>query len=73
MVKSESERHSKFLDIGARRTEDIIHKIRLLSNLSNTSNYYYTDEEVTKMFRSIKEEIRKAEGSFKGADNRFSF
>ena len=73
MVKSEQERHSKFRDIGARRTEDLIHRIKLLSNLSNKSNYYYTDDEINKMFRSIREELRKAESSFKGAERKFSF
>ena len=73
MVKSEQERHSKFRDIGARRTEDLIHRIKLLSNLSNKSNYYYTDDEVSKMFRSIREELRKAESSFKGGEKKFSF
>ena len=73
MVKSEQERHSKFRDIGARRTEDLIHRIKLLSNLSNKSNYYYTDDEINKMFRSIREELRKAESSFKGGEKKFSF
>tara|TARA_B100000676_G_C17373273_1_gene481722 strand:+ start:120 stop:341 length:222 start_codon:yes stop_codon:yes gene_type:complete len=73
MVKSEQERHSKFRDIGARRTEDIIHRIKLLSNLSNKSNYHYTDDEVNKIFRSIRDELRKAESSFKGADSKFTF
>ena len=73
MVKSDQERHSKFRDIGARRTEDLIHRIKLLSNLSNKSNYYYTDDEVNKMFRSIREELRKAESSFKRGEKKFSF
>ncbi len=73
MVKSQEERHSKFRDIGARRTEDIIHRIKLLSNLSNKSNYHYTDDEVNKIFRSIRDELRKAESSFKGADSKFTF
>ena len=73
MVKSDQERHSKFRDIGARRTEDLIHRIKLLSNLSNKSNYYYTDDEINKMFRSIREELRKAESSFKRGEKKFSF
>ena len=73
MVKNEYERHSKFIDIGARRTEDILHKIKLLSNLSNKSNYHYTDEEVNKMFGSIRVELRKAEATFKSEEKKFNF
>ena len=73
MVKSQQERHDKFIDIASRRVEDLLHKVKLLSNLSNKSNYHYTDYEVTKMFSSIRSELRKAESSFKVADQKFNF
>tara|TARA_Y100001936_G_C16082525_1_gene678985 strand:+ start:62 stop:283 length:222 start_codon:yes stop_codon:yes gene_type:complete len=73
LVKDQEERHSKFKDIGSRRVDDLLHKIQLLSNLSNTSNYFYTEDEVNKMFRTIREELKKAEGSFRAKDNKFTF
>ena len=73
MVKNQEQRHSKFRDIGARRVEDLLHRIKLLSNLSNKSNYFYTDDEVNKMFSSIRNELRKAEASFKGSEKKFPF
>ena len=49
--------------------------IQLIGNLSNTRAYEYDDEEVKKIFKSLKEEISIAESKFKerGRNNNFKF
>lgn len=63
MGKNEN-KNEKFKRIALSRTNKIIDMIDLLGNLSNKSNYDYTDEEVDKMFRAIEASLRNAKSKF---------
>ena len=54
---SESDR-DKFVRLANSRVNKAINAIRLIGNLSNRSNYSYTDADVDKLFRAIQEEMR---------------
>jgi hypothetical protein len=67
-------RRERFLKIAATRTNKIIEDIRLLGNCGNTNNYEYTDEEVKKIFHSIKESLFEAKARFEvKKKDRFKF
>lgn len=51
------DKKSNFIRIAEARTNKIIESIRLLGNLSNTSYYEYTPEQIEAMFSAIQEEI----------------
>lgn len=57
-------KNEKFKRIALSRTNKIIDMIDLLGNLSNKSNYDYTDEEVDKMFRAIEASLRNTKSKF---------
>ena len=59
-----SDKELNFKKIAERRTQNIIDNIRLLSNCSNTNNYSYSENEVSKIFRTINEEIRVCKSMF---------
>lgn len=63
MGKNEN-KNEKFKRIALSRTNKIIDMIDLLGNLSNKSNYDYSDEEVDKMFRAIEASLRNAKSKF---------
>ena len=65
----------KFRELAIKRVNNALKDIQLIGNLSNTSAYEYDDEEVRKIFRSLKEEITIAESKFKakGKNNNFKF
>ena len=46
-----------FKKIAENRTNKIIDMISLLGNLSNTSYYEYTDEQINAIFDAIQEEL----------------
>ena len=48
--------------------------VRLLGNLSNTSNYTYTKEDVTKIFNAIEKELSDTKKKFDtiGSDDKFT-
>ncbi len=54
----------KFKRIAENRTNRIIEQIRVLGNLSNTSNYEFTMDEVDQIFKSIQVELKKTKELF---------
>lgn len=54
-----------FKKIAENRTNKIIDMISLLGNLSNTSYYEYTDEQINAIFDAIQEELDKQREKFK--------
>ena len=70
-----NEKQAKFRELAEKRVNNAIKNIQLIGNLSNTSAYLYTEEEVKKIFKTLKEEINVAEAKFKskGRNNNFKF
>lgn len=51
------DKKANFIRIAEARTNKIIESIALLGNLSNTSYYDYTSEQIEAMFSAIQEEL----------------
>ena len=51
------DKKANFIRIAEARTNKIIESIALLGNLSNTSYYEYTPDQIEAMFSSIQEEL----------------
>ncbi|HEY8435448.1 MAG TPA: hypothetical protein VIK63_00115 [Haloplasmataceae bacterium] len=57
-------KREKFKRLAELRTNNAIKQIQLIGNLSNKNNYDYTEEDVKKIFKALKEEIDLAEKKF---------
>jgi hypothetical protein len=66
----------KFVMLAQARVNRAIKDLQLIGNLSNRSNYDYTDEDVTKIFRALNDEIAACRKRFdskkKGSSNKFT-
>ena len=51
------DKKANFIRIAEARTNKILESIMLLGNLSNTSYYEYTSEQIESMFSAIQEEL----------------
>ena len=51
------DKKANFIRIAEARTNKIIESITLLGNLSNTSYYEYTPDQIEAMFSAIQEEL----------------
>jgi hypothetical protein len=60
----EENRHERFKRLAAKRTNEILEKIRILGNCSNKSSYEYTGEEVNKIFSEIDKQIKITKAKF---------
>lgn len=55
----------RFIRLAESRVNKLIKTIRLLGNLSNKSNYSFTDNDVEKIFGAIEKELRQAKARYK--------
>jgi RNA recognition motif-containing protein len=56
-----------FVRLAEARTRKLIKDAELLGNLSNRSNYSYTEEDVRKIFKAVGKSVQEAEMRFKMA------
>lgn len=70
-----NEKKAKFRELAEKRVSNALKQIQLIGNLANTRAYEYEEEEVKKIFKSLKEEISLTESKFKskGRNNEFKF
>jgi ABC-type branched-subunit amino acid transport system substrate-binding protein len=51
---SRTEDRQKFVRLASKRVSNALHSIQLIANLSNRSNYHYTDDDVAKILKALK-------------------
>ena len=54
----------RFQRLAEPRVTNVLKTLRILGNLSNTSNYRYSNEEVVKIFKAIREQLDLVEKKF---------
>lgn len=54
----------KFVRLAESRVNNLVKTMRLLGNLSNKSNYTYTEKDVEKIFRTLERELKSAKARF---------
>ena len=60
-------KYDKFRRLATSRTNEILRKIKLLSNLSNKKVYEYSKQDADKIFTAIDKELRLAKIRFRSA------
>jgi uncharacterized protein YeeX (DUF496 family) len=58
------EKLKKFERIAEKRVSDLIRRIRLLGNLSNRSNYDYSDTHVRRIYQVLEKELKLSRERF---------
>ena len=67
----------KFVNLAEMRVNKALKAIQLIGNLSNRSNYDYTDADISKIFKVLSDELSNCKRRFeqsrkKQDDNRFT-
>ena len=60
----QEDRAQRFKRIATYRTSEVLDKLRLLGNLSNKTNYEYTDEEINKIFSAVESQLKTVKAKF---------
>ena len=66
------ENRNRFVRLAENRVSRAINSIRLIGNLSNKSNYSYTDADVRAIISALQSEINNLKGQFNKKDSKSS-
>lgn len=58
------DRRDNFKRLASARTNEVLRRVKILSNCANRSHYDYTEEEVNKIFAEVEKKIREAKAKF---------
>lgn len=64
-MDNSEKKEDRFKRVASRRVENILKGIRSLSKCSNINNYEYNEEDLDKMVKAIKEELKTMEIQYK--------
>jgi hypothetical protein len=59
-----SKKKQAFKRLAESRTKKAISAMNLITNLSNTSNYYYEEEDIKKIVDALRESVKLVEATF---------
>jgi ABC-type Fe3+-hydroxamate transport system substrate-binding protein len=60
----QEDRAQRFKRVATYRTNEVLNKLRLIGNLSNKTNYEYSEEEANKIFSAIETQLKIAKAKF---------
>ena len=63
-MSSKSEKRERFERLVPKRTNKIIERLDILENCANRNMYEYEKEDVKKIFKAIRNKMKKVESSF---------
>jgi len=63
-----SAKRDKFVNLAEARVSRAMQAIRVIGNLSNRSNYEYTEEDIRKIVKAIAAETEAMQARFRSAD-----
>ncbi|MBI3345082.1 MAG: hypothetical protein HY028_09570 [Gammaproteobacteria bacterium] len=64
------EDREKFVRLATKRVSNALKAIQLVGNLSNKSNYDYTEDDVQKIFKALQDELSASRKKFELARKR---
>lgn len=66
----EESKRRRFKRLATRRANEILYRLKVLSNCSNRSFYDYTEEDINKIFSAIEEQVKYVKAKFKSPKKR---
>lgn len=62
--KNQLLKRDRFKNVASKRVQKVLDSLESLSKCSNRNNYDYTEDDVSKMLKAIKEQIKLLEISY---------
>ncbi len=69
-MSSDRNKRERFVELGEARVRKAAQMLRLIGNLSNTSNYDYSQEDAQKIFSALDNEMKLLRAKFQAALSR---
>lgn len=62
--KKENLKRDRFVNVAGRRVQKVLDSLDSLSKCANRNNYDFTEEDISKMTKAIKEKVRLLESAY---------
>lgn len=72
-TKISQNKRERFKRLAATRTNEVLKRIKILSNCANRSAYDYSEEEVVKIFTAIERAIKESKSKFYFPNQKINF
>lgn len=60
----------RFKRLATKRANEVLYRLKVLGNCSNKSFYYYTDDDINKIFSALEDQMRFVKAKFKSPRQR---
>jgi hypothetical protein len=70
LMGSDRDKRERFIELGETRVRKAAQMLRLIGNLSNTSNYEYSHEDAQKILAALDNEMKLLRAKFQAALSR---
>lgn len=64
LQRMDSTKRDRFKRLATYRTNEVLHRLKVLGNCANRSAYEYTEEEISKIFSEIEKMLRHTKSKF---------
>jgi hypothetical protein len=71
-MSTDRDKRERFVELGEARVRKAAQMLRLIGNLSNTSNYDYSQEDAQKILTALDNEMKLLKAKFQAARSRRS-
>lgn len=72
-TKISQNKRERFKRLAATRTNEVLKRVKILSNCANRSAYDYSEEEIVKIFSAIEKSIKEARSKFYFPNQKINF
>ena len=73
MSKTEDTKKDRFKRLATLRTNEVLHRLKVLSNCSNRQLYDYDEKEIDKVFSEIEKKVKEVKSKFHFPKDRGQF
>lgn len=63
-TKISQNKRERFKRLASTRTNEVLRRIKILSNCANRSAYDYSEEEISKIFSAIDKSVKESKSKF---------
>lgn len=64
MNEIKTKKRERFKRLAVSRTNEVLKRLKVLSNCANRSAYEYTEEEISKIFSTIEKSLKESKSKF---------
>jgi CHASE1-domain containing sensor protein len=71
-MSEEEDKRERFERLAEKRTNAVLKKLDILANCANRNRYEYDEEDIEKIFKTIRKKVRETQSEFNFEEEDFS-